>query len=121
MRGLFLTGLLLSSVAQAQTLPAGVTATTVYEMHAPNGVPGAFSVPWSSSAEGGFSMNGHAFVVYAMPSCATQWSALPDPIPAGAYGTLIIVDPIGAGNSLYVAGTGLRLGDAVATQNFACF
>ena len=29
--------------------------------------------------------------------------------------------PIGAGNSLYVAGTGLRLGDAVATQNFACF
>ena len=119
MKRIILAALLASTSAQAQTLPDGVTAATVYEVAAPPTIPGSIAMPWGAEA---FSMNGHARVVYAMPPCVapSKWTLLPNPVPPGAYDVLVMVDAIGVGNTLYVQSTGLWLGDPAVTQYFVC-
>lgn len=104
----------------AFTLPSGVTATTVYEVTQPIVTSnGQFTLPWPSGS--GFSMDGRAFQVWTLPPCAGLWTRLPDnPVPPGAYATMIVVDPIPAGHTLYVPNGGFHLGASTETRYFVC-
>ncbi len=117
MRPLFLIAVLMASPAAAQT---GVTIATRYEVALPTPLkPGAWQ-PWPGADE--FSMNGVAFKIEHMPPCGKPWELHPDALRPGSYGTVVVVDPLPAGATLWAVGAGgeRRLGTQGATWTWVC-